>query len=980
MKNAYPSRKHPCILVSLNLTLLNSYRGISIDECSNVAISDSFISNCQNGITIDSSESNIEVQGAIINGSDQGIVISETSDISISDSTFVNCNCGIYTTRGSNRMLIENCLFSRGAQGIYMNDIDDPKIANCTIEDCRYVGFRIESCLNLRLEWSIIRNCDGNGVIVDSSHNVTFIHSSLINNTNSGINVRYTDRFHVYYSEFWTTGIYIYTYTMQGKDIRVRDNTINGKPLIFKLEEDLSTWKMPEDAGQLFIFYCKNVNITGGHFSEIKSPILLYSCENVSVKGLVSSDNLDIGLEIQSSSTIQVENCITTDNMGFGISLDSCDKISVRNCLFSNNYGGLRLSSTRLEAEINHSTFKGDHSLLYSSHSGDLNLTNCTFQSDGMDGAYIGRPNNLRMENNSFIWSGLEIPYPIIGNIITSNNTVNGKTLVYLRDKNMDNSTLEMDPGQVILHNVKNLVLNSLNINRSYYGINGYYLENIIIKNSNITCCRKGIQSYNTNELLIENSSITDCGRGINLITGNHIRITNTSFVSNVRWEEYGGYNGFSVQDGDGLTLSSVTGSSVGNCTFIENLIGILLEYNNECDIVNCKFMNGESGILIGSYPNNCRILDNIVIDSRKQGVGIMGGGCEIWRNRLIGCSFRVYPNNNNIFDAGLSENNTVNGLPIMYRYQNEMVEDGTGNRGQYIAVDCTKVSISNLSMSGGTNSITVVYCDLIRISNCYFDDDGESIWMQGNSVVNLSGNRFSNTEVGINITGPDMMTFVWYIYGNVFHKCSSGLYIGLGYSYNSRFDIFKNIFYECDEAAVFYSVDECDFFFNDIIGSSGPVFDVYSRTSNIYSNNFFYNNGSRMRWDDGRFQGINHLGSYNYLKFYNPRDEYGRGNFWSDSGWLDANRDGIVDDPLVVDIMSDGTEIVDSKPLTEPVESAHITLHSNISQDIIRLCWILPEYDFLGDIESVTLINNGGRKRPGHSGYVRSRYNLLLF
>ncbi len=954
-------------LVFQNISIENSRYGIHIDASDNILMINLNIDSCEKGIYIHTSGQNVAVECSKIQNCDHGIELYGSPDVIISHSTLHDCEVGISINRDSSRTLVKGCYMSCNNIGMYLDDVDDVHLDNCTIRKCTSNGIYLSRCLNFRVEWSEISECGIYGIFSSNSHNVTIIHSSILNNVDTGIYSRDTDRFLVFDSTFLRTGITLGNYyDIRTKDIRIRNNTINGKDLIFKLNEDLSAWSMPENTGQLFLYYCSNIKMIGGTFTDVKIPIYLNNCINVMVKGAVISKNQVYGINVLTSSNVSLANCIIDQNNGYGANFESTEDISIQNCIFSNNNGGLILRNTRLSCAVNHSTFIGANDLFESTHSGDLFLTNCTFESDGMDGAYISRPYTLTVENNTFIHSGMEFTYPPSGNSTFSNNTVNGKPLVYIRDKDLFNSTLEVDPGQVILHNVKNLDLTSLDIQKANYGIQIYSSEHINVSDTLITGCLKGIYISSSKEIIIQGSEMSDCCQGLIFEYSQDAIISNCVFKRNIGLTKTTSYGGFVKYIGSGISCSSLTDSTIVDCYLKNNQNGISQIYSNVCDIINCTIMNGSTGIELMDMNKGGYIIENKLFNLINVGVMVCGPGYDIWRNELVNCSFKVL-SGEEAYDPGLSENNTVNGLPIYYRYKEDISVNGMVGRGQYIAMDCNSVKIENISMEGGTNSISILFSDVVNITGSYFTEDGESIYLKYIRMVNISKCTFKESRIGINLSSEQISDTIWSITENLFLQCDDGLSTGIFNIYHTgSMNIFKNIFYQCTRVANLVRFWSGYFFLNDVIGTTGPIFNSDHGPSYIYSNNFFYNNGTRMRWDEGRFQGLETKGDYYHPNFFDPtKNNNMRGNFWSDSCFIDVDRDGILEDPVVVDLHDDGTEIMDSYPLAEPAPSSHIVLHANITHSMIYLSWDLPKYDFLGDIVSVSILRMEEGKEP---------------
>jgi parallel beta-helix repeat protein len=123
------------------------------------------------------------------------------------------------------------------------------------------------------------------------------------------------------------------------------------------------------------------------------------------------------------------------------------------------------------------------------------------------DGIKLDESSNNIILNNSFFYSGLYVWYSYKN--IVSNNTVNGKPLVYLEDE----SDITIDKaGQIIL-------INS---------------DNITIRNQEISHTNPGIELWDTHNCHIFNNNISDNLWGISLLYSSRNTIQKNNFFDNL--------------------------------------------------------------------------------------------------------------------------------------------------------------------------------------------------------------------------------------------------------------------------------------------------------------------------------------------------------------------------------------------------------------------------------------------------------------
>jgi parallel beta-helix repeat protein len=170
----------------------------------------------------------------------------------------------------------------------------------------------------------------------------------------------------------------------------------------------------------------------------------------------------------------------------------------------------------------------------------------------------------------------------------------------------------------------------------------------------------------------------------------------------------------------------------------------------------------------------------------------------------------------------------------------------------------------------------------------------------------NISNCIFLNNTIGIYIKGALQNQF----YGNEFQHCTNyGIYV---YSNSDNTVIQNNIFTDNPNYCLRIKGSK----YNQVIGNlfmnnkRGMYFCCGARENTVFHNSFVNNSG----WHADDYVGRNQWSNTDLQE----------GNFWDDfyleeHGAYDNNSDGIIDTPYVIDFDSQGKNIQDQYPLTEP-------------------------------------------------------------
>jgi parallel beta-helix repeat protein len=270
--------------------------------------------------------------------------------------------------------------------------------------------------------------------------------------------------------------------------------------------------------------------------------------------------------------------------------------------------------------------------------------------------------------------------------------------------------------------------------------------------------------------------------------------------------------------------------------------------------------------------------------------------------------------------DASTADGISVQGTDAHFIVRNCSVHDGNSglNVGIFLS-NCFNGTLENNSCSNDYygiilnearhNNLSNNICSGIRldlsnnntISNntCHGD---MYLWLSGNNT--LSNNTCSNGADGIYLERSSNNTLT---YNNCSSNSDTGIYLWLSSNNTIRNNNCSNNNYGMGLEVLSKNNTISG---NMISGNAGYGIIIYSYSNNnsIWNNTFTGNNGAGSTYDSS------HVQAYDDVTNNSWNSSYGYGNWWSDWTTLDADHDGIVDQPYAVD-GSAGAE--DYYPLT---------------------------------------------------------------
>ena len=385
--------------------------------------------------------------------------------------------------------------------------------------------------------------------------------------------------------------------------------------------------------GDVIYISAKWVNISG------------FSIQNSGTSGL---PNHDAGIDIHSNYTTIMDNNISRNR--FSIWFSSSGNNSIIGNNIKNNYYGFIISNTC--NNIISENFLLDY--LHPSYSDDNIITNNIIQS-GRNGLNFYICKRSYVANNSFYNCSIRFYDSTFSNL--SNNTVNGKPLIYL---NGESNTIIKEAGQIILFYCHNITIKNLEISNVSAAIIGENINNCLISNN--------ILENNTQGISLRNSSSFNIIKGNNISSGGEsIRLTGSD--NNI------------IFDNDIINGGEIYLAGCKNVSVIDNYItkeigdGIYLQQTTYCNISNNILNKNRRGIFIDDNSNSNIISNNQIKNNIFYGINISRSFFNsIFHNNFINnpqnayCEFlnywdNGYPSGGNYWDDYNGEDNDGDGI-----------------------------------------------------------------------------------------------------------------------------------------------------------------------------------------------------------------------------------------------------------------------------------------------------------------------------
>ena len=311
-------------------------------EANNMIIANSTFSYNYNGISLHSSSNNTISNCTIYNNSGYGIFLYSSSNNNITNCTAYNNSYGIYLYHSDDNTITNYTIYNNSYDGNRLDYSSNNQITDCSVYNNSRYGIYFHYSSNNNITSNQIYSNSHHGICFDSySNNNQITTCTVYNNSYDGILLWYSSEnqiancvvcnnlyFGIYlgYSSdnnitnniFTNNGIYIWGSLDDCIQI-IENNTVNGKPLYYFLNEDGTTLDNIE-VGQLILVNCTNFNIKNLDISYTDVGIVLLYSSDDNITNCELYDN-DYGIVLSSSSNNKLTACTVYNNSYDGIYL-----------------------------------------------------------------------------------------------------------------------------------------------------------------------------------------------------------------------------------------------------------------------------------------------------------------------------------------------------------------------------------------------------------------------------------------------------------------------------------------------------------------------------------------------------------------------------------------------------------------------------------------------------------------------------------
>ncbi len=319
----------------------------------------------------------VSISSLNISSSTLGVEVVYSSDVTISDSIIEHVSLNaVYVYQSSGVVVKTSRISYSESNGVYLSYVSDSTVINNTldheqsagvglyyasnnlIKSNRYYGNGMGLALyysdNNTLENGVVDSSAGDGVYLSYS-DYNFMMGYSVKGSVHAIHV-YNSRHNIFYSNaLLDDGFYLDgEFSVPSQDI-ASNNTVNGAPVLYYVDQDLSGVSIPTGAGQIIFAGVKNALVSGEDISNITQAIYVWHSENITVTGSRFT-HVGTAVEIEGSSNIFVEKDYFYSG-DTAVYILSSSFVNVVDSMMYNESTGVNMAMSKLNL-INNNTFQ----------------------------------------------------------------------------------------------------------------------------------------------------------------------------------------------------------------------------------------------------------------------------------------------------------------------------------------------------------------------------------------------------------------------------------------------------------------------------------------------------------------------------------------------------------------------------------------------------------------------------------------------
>jgi parallel beta-helix repeat protein len=382
-----------------------------------------------------------------------GIDLTERSNVTIKNIRISLFYYGIRLYRSSNNSITGNNITANNWYGIYLEYSSNNIITGNNIANNGGGIYLYYSSNNSITGNNIANNWYGIGLGGSSNNSIT--GNNITANNQYGIWLEYSSNNSIVGNTFINDGLSV----QESYHNFVKDNTVNGKPLVYlEGEADHSI----SDAGQVILVSCNRIRVENLNLSKTSVGIQLLKTNDSIITGNNIANNwYGIGLG-GSSNNIITGNNITANNW-YGIWLYRSSNSIITGNNIANNGDGIYLYYSSNNSITGNNITANNWDGIYLYYSSNNSITGNNITANNRDGICLGYSSNNSITVNNITannWDGIRLYDSSNDNIITGNN---------IAANNWRGINLEYSSNNSIFHN--NFVDNAREV-YSYISVN----------------------------------------------------------------------------------------------------------------------------------------------------------------------------------------------------------------------------------------------------------------------------------------------------------------------------------------------------------------------------------------------------------------------------------------------------------------------------------------------------------------------------
>ncbi len=575
-----------------NLNISESNTGLFAIFSSNLRIlNNSFSNNNDEGLWLFNSTQVSIIDNNLINNGYDGIALYFSTQCTLSNNTSnKNSVNGIFLFSSENNKLFNNTIATNGENGINLDNSGFNNLADNFISKSQADGVLMYDSQSNALSGNIITRNHQNSLTLVNCSSSTLSNNVVFNNSGDGL------------------------YVLESNQIDVQNNIFgNNSGYGINLE-----WSNQSTLSDNIFSNCGNIGI---HLTESL---------NSNISNNIVKNNPSQGIYLRNSENSIISHNIVFNNTSYGIFLENSGNSSISNNNVYNILGWWWEFGTGIGFSYSNDCTISSNNVSGNSRSISLwnsmsNILSNNLLSNNKEGMSLFESGDNRLLNNILINEGIIVEGWQMEHFlqaVVSNNTVNGKSLVYWQ--NREGESVPSGAGQVILVNCARVTVMNQNLSNTSIGLLIYSSSNLDILNNNIlNCGRAGIDVISSEQCTIIGNKVSSSEGGGILIRD--FRNGITIFANNVSYNREGVWIDGSLNgniSNNIITNNGEFGLKLWNC-LSSNLFGNTVSNND--------------GIGIGLWDSeSSNLVDNTLFNNSWAGIGLWNSGSSTLFNNTV--------------------------------------------------------------------------------------------------------------------------------------------------------------------------------------------------------------------------------------------------------------------------------------------------------------------------------------------------------